>query len=70
MEKLSTTDVKCYWATKKKDICEEYSVKPLLETACLANSFPEAEELKLDVEENFFHKVLVACSESALTLHL
>ncbi|KAJ8910759.1 hypothetical protein NQ315_009066, partial [Exocentrus adspersus] len=70
LEKLSTTDVKCYWTEKKKVVNEEYEAKPLVEIPCFTTNVTDGEELKPEIKEDFFRKVLAACSGSALTLHL
>lgn len=70
MEKLSTTDVKCYWAGKKKLVEEQYEAKPLLDTPCFSSKVFKAKELTAEQQKECFDSIIRTCPGSALALHL
>lgn len=70
LEKLSSTDLKCYWTQAKKKVKEEYEARPLLETACFAGKVEKTEGLSAEKQKECFEELIGICKNSALSLHL
>lgn len=70
LEKLSSTEVKCYWSKQKKSVEEQYEAKPLLETTCFSSLVHKTEELTAEQQKKCFETLIGVCKESALSLHL
>ena len=67
IEILSSTDVKCIWGKKKKNVHEEYMPVPISDFCHVKSKIKE--NLKNLNTNHSLEKLLKACPNSALALH-
>lgn len=66
-EKISSTDIKCVWSTRKEMAVQNYKPRPLVETDCI-----KAHDIKLPTtisKEDIFKTLIGAIPNSALAKH-
>lgn len=70
LEKLSGTDVKCYWTKARKEKThEDYKALPLFATNCLKEKVPLKLQLSDDALSDCRKKLLSAAPLSSLAKH-
>nr|CAI5821345.1 unnamed protein product [Callosobruchus analis] len=70
LERLSTTDTRCYWSNKKKAVEQHYEATPILETECYKKQVKDKEPLISVQKKRCFDLLLSLYPESSLACHI
>nr|CAI5821349.1 unnamed protein product [Callosobruchus analis] len=70
LERLSTTDTRCYWSNKKKAVEQHYEATPILETECYKKQVKDKEPLISVQKKRCFDLLLSLYPESSLACHM
>lgn len=71
LDKISGTDIKCYWAGQKKNVLNEYSALPIMENKCLKEKNSNTtKRLTEQQASDCFKELSGVCVNSAQCKHL